>query len=97
MKAAAEAAYIKAGHDLADAARRVEDARAQAKAIIADANKRSADADQRLATAERAESDVLKERARVRTVEKAAMAVKEDFESRLDRLRAKLEQIQAED
>jgi hypothetical protein len=68
-----------------------------AKDIIADANKRSADADQRLATAERAENDVMEERARVRMVEKAAMAVKTDFESRVARLRAKLKQLQADD
>ena len=104
MKAAAEDAYVKAGHDLADATRKAEDARAQAKATIADANKRSADADQRLATAERAEQEVMKERARVRTVEKAAVAakdaaaaVKEKFEAKLARLRAGLDEILAED
>ena len=48
MKAAAEDAYMKAGHDLADAARKAEDARVQAKAIMADAAARSADADKRL-------------------------------------------------
>jgi hypothetical protein len=97
MKAAAEAAYVKAGHDLADAARKVEDARVQAKAIIADATRRSAEADQRQAAVGQAERDLMKERALVRAAEKAAAAVKEDFESRLARFRAKLDQIQAED
>jgi hypothetical protein len=105
MKAAAEDAYVKAGHDLADATRKVEEARAQAKAImadadkrskatIADADKRSADADQRLAAAEQ---DVMKERAIVRAAEKAAAAVKKDFETRLARLQAGLDELLAED
>jgi hypothetical protein len=108
MKAAAEDAYVKAGHDLADATRKVEEARAQAKAImadadkrskatIADADKRSADADQRLAAAEKAEQDVMKERAIVRAAEKAAAAVKKDFETRLARLQAGLDELLAED
>jgi hypothetical protein len=97
MKKAAEDALVKAGQDVADMARKVEDARVQAKAIIADATARSADADRRSAAAGQAEQDLMKERAVVRAAERAAAAVREDFESRLARLRAKLEQIQAED
>ena len=97
MKAAAEAAYVKAGHDLADAARKVEDAREQARAIIADATARSAEADQRQAAVKRAEQDVMKERAVVRAAEKAAAAVRKDFETRLARLQAGLDELLAED
>ena len=96
MKAAAEDAYIKAGHDLADAARKAEDARAQAKAIIADAAARSADADKRLAAVERAEQDVMKERALVRTAEKAAATTKKDYEDKKANLQAKIERFIAE-
>ena len=97
MKAAAEDAYIKAGHDLADATEKVEKAREQARAIIADATARSADADQRQAAVKRAEQDVMKERAVVRAAEKAAAAVRKDFEARLARLKAGLDEIIAED
>jgi hypothetical protein len=96
MKAAAEDAYIKAGHDLADAARKVEDGRTQAKAILADAAARSADADQRLAVAEQAEQTLLKERAIVRATEKAAAAVKKDYETKRATLSAKIDRLIAE-
>jgi hypothetical protein len=92
-----EDAYIKAGHDLADATEKVEKAREQARAIIADATARSADADQRQAAVKRAEQDVMKERAVVRAAEKAAAAVRKDFEARLARLKAGLDEIIAED
>ena len=64
MKEAAEDALVKAGQDVFDATRKVEDARVQAKAIIADAAAQSAAAEQRMAAVERAEQDVMKERAR---------------------------------
>jgi hypothetical protein len=88
---------IQAGQDVADAARKVEEARVQAKAIIADANKRSADADQRLAAAGQAEQDVAKNLALARAAEKAAAVAKQNYESRLVSLRAKLAQLRAED
>jgi hypothetical protein len=97
MKKAAEDALVKAGQDVFDATRKVEEAREQAKAIIADANKRSADADQRLATAEQAEQDVMKERALVRAAEKEAAVVKKKFETKLANLQAGLDEILAED
>jgi hypothetical protein len=93
MKKAAEDALVKAGQDVFDATRKVEEARVQAKAIIADANKRSAEADKRLATAEKAETDVLEGRAAARAAETAATAVKEKFEAKLVRLRAGLNEI----
>jgi hypothetical protein len=96
MKAAAEEAYIKAGHDLADAARKADEARATARAIIADANKRSADVDKRQAAVERAEQDVMKERARIRAVEKAAATTKKDYEVKKANLQAKIERLIAE-
>jgi hypothetical protein len=96
-KKAAEDALVKAGQDVFDATRKVERAQAQAKTIMADAAARSADADKRLAAAGQAEQDLMKERALVRAAEKAAAVVKKDFESRLARLRAKLDQIRAED
>ena len=104
MKKAAEDALVNAGQDVFDAARKAEEARALAKAIIADANKRSADAEARLATVERAEQDVMKERALLRAAEKsaaaassAAAAVKKKFEAKLAGLKAGLDEILAED
>lgn len=97
MKAAAGDALVKAGQEVADAARKVDEARVRAKAIIADAAAQSAAAEQRMAAAERAEQDVMKERAIVRAAEKAAAAVKKDFEGRLARLQVGLDEILAED
>jgi hypothetical protein len=96
MKAAAADAYVKAGHDLADAARKADEARATARAIIAEAAARSADADKRLASAEQAELDLMKERARVRAVEKAAATTKKDYEVKKANLQAKIERLIAE-
>jgi hypothetical protein len=96
MKAAAEDALVKAGQDVFDATRKAEDARAQAKAIIADATARSAEADKRLAAVERAEQDVMKQRALVRAAEKAAAAVKKDYETRRTTLSAKIDRLIAE-
>jgi hypothetical protein len=90
MKAAAGDALVKAGQEVADAARKVEEARVRAKAIIADAAAQSA-------AAEQAEQTLMKERAVVRAAEKAAAAVKKDFEGRLARLQAGLDEILAED
>lgn len=96
MKAAAADAYVKAGHDLADAARKADEARATARAIIADANKRSAEVDKRLAVVERAEQDLMKERAVVRAAEKAAAAVKKKYEIRKANIETKITQLIAE-
>src|SRR5271156_1971411 len=93
MKKAAEDALVNAGQDVFDAARKAEEARALAKAIIADANKRSADAEARLATVERAEQDVMKERALVRATEKAAATTKKDYEVKKANLQAKLDRL----
>jgi hypothetical protein len=97
MKAAAEEAVVKAGQEVFDAARKVEEARVQAKAIVADADKRSAEADKRLASAEQAEQELMKNRAVVRAAEKTAAAVKKKFETKLAKLHAGLNQFLAED
>jgi hypothetical protein len=96
LKTVAEDEYIRVGHAVADAAEKVEQARVQAKAIVADAAARSADADKRLAAVERAEQDVMKERALVRAAEKAAATTKKDYEVKKANLQAKIERLIAE-
>jgi hypothetical protein len=100
MKKAAEDALVKAGQDVFDATRKAEETHAEARAVLANAAARSADADQRSAAVdkrieavERAEQDVMEERTRVRAVEKAAAAIRRDYETRLARLKVGLDEI----